>query len=93
MPGASQRQRPRRLPCNAAGKTNSAPSPLLLNAGDAPRRPPRKATGKGAGDGAGRSIAAIARAHGLIVVTHNTGEFERVPDLALEDWQQELGRA
>ncbi len=38
-------------------------------------------------------IAAIARAHGLIVVTHNTGEFERVPDLALEDWQQELGRA
>lgn len=31
-------------------------------------------------------IAAIARAHGLIVVTHNTREFARVPDLLLEDW-------
>ena len=31
-------------------------------------------------------IAAIARAHGLVVVTHNTREFARVPDLVLEDW-------
>lgn len=31
-------------------------------------------------------IAAIACAHGLVVVTHNTREFARVPDLALEDW-------
>ena len=31
-------------------------------------------------------IAAIARAHGLIVVTHNIREFARVPDLLLEDW-------
>ena len=31
-------------------------------------------------------IAAIARAHGLVVVTHNTREFARVPDLMLEDW-------
>ena len=32
-------------------------------------------------------IAAIARVHGLIVVTHNTREFSRVPGLAWEDWQ------
>ncbi|NJN46913.1 MAG: type II toxin-antitoxin system VapC family toxin [Candidatus Competibacteraceae bacterium] len=31
-------------------------------------------------------IAAIARAYGLVVVTHNTREFTRVPDLLLEDW-------
>jgi tRNA(fMet)-specific endonuclease VapC len=31
-------------------------------------------------------IAAHARAAGLIVVTHNTREFERVPGLVLEDW-------
>jgi tRNA(fMet)-specific endonuclease VapC len=32
-------------------------------------------------------IAAIARAHGLTLVTHNTAEFSRVPRLAIEDWQ------
>jgi tRNA(fMet)-specific endonuclease VapC len=31
-------------------------------------------------------IAAIGLANGLIVVTNNTGEFSRVPNLALEDW-------
>jgi tRNA(fMet)-specific endonuclease VapC len=31
-------------------------------------------------------IAAIALAHTLTVVTHNTREFARVPELALEDW-------
>jgi len=31
-------------------------------------------------------IAAIALAHGLTVVTHNTREFARVPGLKLEDW-------
>lgn len=32
-------------------------------------------------------IAAIALVHNLIVVTHNTGEFVRVPSLQLEDWE------
>lgn len=31
-------------------------------------------------------IAAHAKAENLIVVTHNTREFERVADLKLEDW-------
>jgi tRNA(fMet)-specific endonuclease VapC len=31
-------------------------------------------------------IAAIAQSRGLTVVTHNVGEFERVPDLDVEDW-------
>ena len=35
-------------------------------------------------------IAAIARAHSLAVVTHNTREFARVPGLMVEDWQAEL---
>ncbi len=32
-------------------------------------------------------IAAIVRVHGLTLVTHNTAEFSRVPNLRLEDWQ------
>jgi tRNA(fMet)-specific endonuclease VapC len=32
-------------------------------------------------------IAAIALANNLILVTHNTAEFSRVPDLKLEDWE------
>ena len=31
-------------------------------------------------------IAAIARIHGLTLVTNNTKEFSRVPGLKLEDW-------
>jgi tRNA(fMet)-specific endonuclease VapC len=31
-------------------------------------------------------IAAIAIVHDLIVVTHNTHEFNRVPGLKIEDW-------
>ena len=32
-------------------------------------------------------IAAIALAHNLILVTHNTSEFSRVPGLQIEDWE------
>ncbi len=32
-------------------------------------------------------IAAIALDHNLILVTHNSGEFRRVPDLLIEDWE------
>lgn len=32
-------------------------------------------------------IAAIAVTHGLILVTHNTQEFSRVPGLQIEDWE------
>jgi|SRR5688572_9960742 tRNA(fMet)-specific endonuclease VapC len=37
-------------------------------------------------------IAAHARASGLTLVTNNTAEFERVPDLRLENWTQPLRR-
>ena len=33
-------------------------------------------------------IAAIALAHGLTLVTHNTAEFARVPGLQLVDWER-----
>ena len=32
-------------------------------------------------------IAAMARAHDLTLVTHNTGEFSRVAGLRIEDWE------
>ncbi|MGO9917109.1 MAG: PIN domain-containing protein [Isosphaeraceae bacterium] len=32
-------------------------------------------------------IAAVALADGLILITHNTAEFGRVPGLTVEDWQ------
>ena len=32
-------------------------------------------------------IAGQALARGLTLVTHNTGEFQRVPGLRIEDWE------
>lgn len=32
-------------------------------------------------------IAATARAHRAVLVTHNVREFSRVADLRLEDWE------
>jgi tRNA(fMet)-specific endonuclease VapC len=32
-------------------------------------------------------IAAIALHHGLTLVTHNTREFSRIPQLRLVDWE------
>jgi len=34
-------------------------------------------------------IASIALANGCTLVTHNTREFSRIPDLLLEDWESE----
>ena len=33
-------------------------------------------------------IASIASAHEAILVTHNTREFSRVPDIKIEDWEK-----
>jgi tRNA(fMet)-specific endonuclease VapC len=32
-------------------------------------------------------VAAIALANNLTLVTHNTAEFSRIPDLTLDDWE------
>ena len=37
-------------------------------------------------------IAGQARARELILVTHNTGEFRRVPGLRTEDWEHGRGK-
>ena len=37
-------------------------------------------------------IAGQARARELILVTHNTTEFARVPDLHIEDWERVRGK-
>jgi tRNA(fMet)-specific endonuclease VapC len=31
-------------------------------------------------------IAAVALAHGAVLVTHNTRDFENIEDLTVEDW-------
>ncbi len=36
-------------------------------------------------------IAATARAHDAVLVTHNTREFSRITNLRLEDWEDEIG--
>jgi tRNA(fMet)-specific endonuclease VapC len=35
-------------------------------------------------------IAAIARSHGVTLVTHNVAEFSRVTGLSIDDWQSAL---
>ncbi len=31
-------------------------------------------------------IAGVALSRGLVLVTHNLAEFQRIPDLLVEDW-------
>ncbi|MEO1166973.1 MAG: type II toxin-antitoxin system VapC family toxin [Chloroflexota bacterium] len=45
----------------------------------------RKGTPIGAMD---MLIGAIAKAYDLILITHNLREFQRIPNLKLENWQQ-----
>ena len=35
------------------------------------------------------SVISIALADGMTVVTHNVKEFQRIPNLLLEDWQED----
>ncbi len=35
-------------------------------------------------------IAAIARANDVTLITHNTKEFGRIPDLKMEDWENNV---
>jgi tRNA(fMet)-specific endonuclease VapC len=37
-------------------------------------------------------IASVALERNLTLVTHNTGEFLRIPGLAVEDWKVQAGR-
>ena len=36
-------------------------------------------------------VAVTARAHGLVLVTHNTREFEEAPGLRIDDWESAGG--
>jgi tRNA(fMet)-specific endonuclease VapC len=36
-------------------------------------------------------IAAVALANHLVIITHNTNEFKRVPGLGVEDWAEHWG--
>ena len=71
----------------------SSPGPIILSFDDAAAKyfgkfkAALRRDGKPIGD-MDLLIAGVAASRGLKVVTNNTGHFERIPDILLENWQR-----
>lgn len=75
-------------------KVSSTIAPIAFDAAAAEYAGQIRATLAAAGTPIGPNdllIAATALANRMVVVTHNTREFSRVPGLVIEDWEVESG--